>query len=831
MHPKRQMASEVKLLVRSRELACRNSWGDDVWQPIASSHATTLQPSTHRGLTIQASAPDDQVTSVSTTSQPVSEDTVTHTAIRSDRVSPPSRDERTFDHNAGAIADQDERARVMARGSRDAIFSARQRHVQRRVPRPTIEPDRSSPEPESDRVIEAVDRTAHTTPVPAKPVSETPPVPRDEVIARGQRLSPASGVDERFDSVPTFNPNVDLPRLRRFFNGAAQPESDQSRSESSYDLVLQRAREFKDATSGHQSGVSQRSSMYAPQPPAQTPAGTTPQAAKPAEADVLETDKNPVVWDVDTSSLKVVFERTRNAIAGHDPGGPTLDPDDDNDGTLEADDIDVVMHHDDRFVPESAAFDVWSDEAKVDDAIAFDDPVAAAWVETETEWIDATADAEPGWIDASAEVEPEWIEEPTEPVADRFALEHQHEEAPQAQPAKPRVDESPRSSWWRSLNFGRKRRYHPEPEPAVEEVPFTYADGATEALDAYGYDDAYANDAFGDASTVQAVANDAAYDDADYLDDGEEAHFEDDFAADEQHYAAESTLIRDRYAITSEDSWLEDERYFPDPQPPNWYEERTRLLASRPEPEPLPAPVSFGESRQAPPPEPEPVAHPQRRVRREPGSYFAINEPGGMSAFRAALFSDDPGSDVREERPAAFQRRPLPEREATDRLDQVFAGNRDDEPTPMEPLQRRAEPRTRAAAPIRFTQHKAMFDESFDIGDTISEDDGKPHEYELASRVSKACWTCRSFRAADEGRSGWCMNEWAPTHRQMVDAEDIACHSSIGDWWIAADTTWIPPVDRIVPETPRTDRLAARSQQDDTRDARESRRVRTRKVV
>jgi hypothetical protein len=190
-----------------------------------------------------------------------------------------------------------------------------------------------------------------------------------------------------------------------------------------------------------------------------------------------------------------------------------------------------------------------------------------------------------------------------------------------------------------------------------------------------------------------------------------------------------------------------------------------------------------------------------------------------MSAFREALFSDDPEIDELEERPATLQRRPMRYPDTTDRLDHVFAGHRDNEPMLMEPPQHRAEARSRAAAPIRFTQHKAMFDETFDIGDTISEDDGEPHAYELASRVSKACWTCRSFRAADEGRRGWCMNEWAPTHRQMVDAEDIACH------------TWIPPVDRIVPETPRTDRLAARSQPEVTHDARESRRVRTRKVV
>ncbi|CAN0504402.1 unnamed protein product, partial [Phaeothamnion confervicola] len=41
-HPSRQTSSDVRILVRKDELACRNSWGSDLWvsadgdQPVAS---------------------------------------------------------------------------------------------------------------------------------------------------------------------------------------------------------------------------------------------------------------------------------------------------------------------------------------------------------------------------------------------------------------------------------------------------------------------------------------------------------------------------------------------------------------------------------------------------------------------------------------------------------------------------------------------------------------------------------------------------------------------------------------------------------------------------
>src|SRR5687768_178169 len=105
-HPKRQMASEVKLLVRERELGCRNSWGDDLFIPQASSHTTT--PVSHRGLTVQASKTGDQVTSVSTSdglpTLPAAEDVVTHTAVRPDGGTRSTYKHPALDHNAGAIA-------------------------------------------------------------------------------------------------------------------------------------------------------------------------------------------------------------------------------------------------------------------------------------------------------------------------------------------------------------------------------------------------------------------------------------------------------------------------------------------------------------------------------------------------------------------------------------------------------------------------------------------------------------------------------------------------------------------------------------------------------
>jgi hypothetical protein len=64
----------------------------------------------------------------------------------------------------------------------------------------------------------------------------------------------------------------------------------------------------------------------------------------------------------------------------------------------------------------------------------------------------------------------------------------------------------------------------------------------------------------------------------------------------------------------------------------------------------------------------------------------------------------------------------------------------------------------------------------------------------LAS-MPQCCGTCRDFRPAEGGERGWCNNPYAFDHRRMVRKNDLACRSTIGDWWIPSDDWWMQQAD------------------------------------
>jgi hypothetical protein len=64
----------------------------------------------------------------------------------------------------------------------------------------------------------------------------------------------------------------------------------------------------------------------------------------------------------------------------------------------------------------------------------------------------------------------------------------------------------------------------------------------------------------------------------------------------------------------------------------------------------------------------------------------------------------------------------------------------------------------------------------------------------LAS-MPQCCGTCRDFRPAEGGERGWCNNQYAFDHRRMVRRTDLACRSTIGDWWIPSDDWWMQQAD------------------------------------
>lgn len=94
-------------------------------------------------------------------------------------------------------------------------------------------------------------------------------------------------------------------------------------------------------------------------------------------------------------------------------------------------------------------------------------------------------------------------------------------------------------------------------------------------------------------------------------------------------------------------------------------------------------------------------------------------------------------------------------------------------------------------------------DPTFDLRDVLDhQGDMLDMTLSLAPELPRSCRTCRDFRPSESGDRGWCNNAWAFTHSQMVDADDLACQSTIGCWWTPYDEVWLPEVRETAP-TPR----------------------------
>jgi hypothetical protein len=102
-------------------------------------------------------------------------------------------------------------------------------------------------------------------------------------------------------------------------------------------------------------------------------------------------------------------------------------------------------------------------------------------------------------------------------------------------------------------------------------------------------------------------------------------------------------------------------------------------------------------------------------------------------------------------------------------------------------------------------------DQQFDVRDIIAQSsDLLDMTIEISPDIPRDCATCRSYRQSEQGERGWCTNNWAFTHRQMVNATDLACQSTIGCWWLPADEeVWLTEDEPDRGATPRVDRLIA----------------------
>jgi hypothetical protein len=83
----------------------------------------------------------------------------------------------------------------------------------------------------------------------------------------------------------------------------------------------------------------------------------------------------------------------------------------------------------------------------------------------------------------------------------------------------------------------------------------------------------------------------------------------------------------------------------------------------------------------------------------------------------------------------------------------------------------------------------------------------------LWSVIPRCCQTCKDFRPAGNGQRGWCNNQWAFKHRRMVDADDIPCETSIGNWWLPGDEAWqgVYDISALGQPTPLMDKWFGRS--------------------
>jgi len=61
--------------------------------------------------------------------------------------------------------------------------------------------------------------------------------------------------------------------------------------------------------------------------------------------------------------------------------------------------------------------------------------------------------------------------------------------------------------------------------------------------------------------------------------------------------------------------------------------------------------------------------------------------------------------------------------------------------------------------------------------------------------IPQCCRTCRDYRPIGDGSQGWCGNPYAFPERTRVSADDLACYSSLGSWWLPSDDWWLQQAD------------------------------------
>ncbi len=733
-HPKRQLNSGVKLLVRAGELACRNTWGGDLFQSRleddASLDAAADLPGNDR---------EDEVTSVSIPSnKPVpAEDRVV-------RDRPVAQRSQSPDSNDAAHRDQEERARLMARGNRDALAHARQRFSSRRQATPqddVVADDDIDEMATPDRVITRQQRFSDRDFAAGMLPVRTAPVPREEVRQRG------IVTEDRFDTIPAIDPDFDMPGQRHRpepvsasapapeppAEAAPLPEIDQDRL-TAYEHVLQRARKIRETKQAPAPPL--RRADYLPAPNAAAPepgigwheADTSSPAREPIDA-----YDEPVTRELPTDSMR---------------------------------DESVWLEVDDN--PESWA-DEPEDDGWQDDAVAWDEDdgtgmAATSWADEEASWEEDDSD----WDDDAN------VDEPARR----------------------------RTGWLHRLGFGRRST-----DQVHDDAMITRHAASNDEWDAdepYGVE----NEPF--AAEFDADRRDYDPDPIPWDHGHQWTHrrHDDDLIYDEAEPAwndttpaARTPAWTDREAVAQQASaWPEDDLL------PRRDTARPTISAedfSAPAPAPVPAPVPASERAGGAwdvagmPVRPAPVSRSRPRLTAE------------LPDIDDALFDDDRvigaarRTDPRGE--IATSRQP----DATSPRESYFRSSR-------YPQSEQAAPFPDGHAPMALDPESTLPDidgDRLDVRDAVERSSELiDRRIDVAPEIPRECRTCRSFRSADGGTRGWCTNEWAFTHRRMVNEDDLACVSAIGCWWMPADHLRLDldeEHDQV--RTPRMDELIARN--------------------
>lgn len=770
-HPKRQLTTEVRILVRKGELACRNPWGNDEWEsksPDSGSGARAVQPATDRLIGGTGAASEDRVTSVtpspslqSPTPDPARvqrhvsaqraapDDVIVSQPSMLPEAGPPdcaepavairgSREERN-DLNLPAYEDQQERVRVIARGNRDAILKARERMILRRggAERATVTAPTGDGMPDDPAVSSNSGNDSRDDAPDADRFADDSMLPVAHRFARRSHGDHSgSGTRSRGYADPTPPVPADEVTGRLWQSPQVTRSSDAARFESvpeiKPDLALPRLRTFLQVNG---SG-----------------SDTQRQTDERDDTEQVETSYDRVLQRaqaIKTASQKQRDSRLiRNRPSTQFPAS-----------RLVASGAAGFIATHERPAMEARSM-TGRHRHEIDDVRESETPR----FHQEDEWA-----AEP---DDAGTVSVGMLDTPTEedpfPYDDASPL-YDDEDEPALGPRS-----EPQHSWWRGLSIGFRRR--------AEQDPLE--------MDSLG--------AFGDdgEGLYDAEPEDWS-DDDDLADDeepggsgGHERVFS--FASDEGIRIRPSISLEDSRAAEEEliDYELTDEileTSFADDtdrvQSEAWREERQDVSASR---------------------DREP-ARSDHRSRSK--SAFALSDPRAMDAFREALFGTV--SD-RVDAPVNSQL----ERSQPRKVAEPAPVPWEDSPTA------RLERPVRDDRPVR-AQHRYAEEAAFDIRDFVEQDEELlDMRVQIAPGVPRACQTCRNFRPSDSGERGWCTNDFAFTHRQMVNAEDLPCQSSIGCWWLPSDETWMPVEDLAFRghPTPLTDRLIARRQDRDVGD-------------